>query len=211
MAQPGLDNPSPKVSPRLEDRFPERRKDVRFITIYRLVKVEHAGDEGLGRCRNISDSGARLELYMDLHLGSRIRIVFAPGDEVTGRVIWLNGHEYGVAFDRTIDCMDVLGHSSHPDGIEGPRPPRLKTSLPAKVAYAGGVWDSTVSDISLRGMRITGGSFEAGRVVRVMLENGRECEGVIRWSHGNVAGVMLTEPLPVEELGSVRRLSGNYY
>lgn len=209
--QPRLDDQLKTVSPKLEERFPERRKEVRFVTIYRLVKVEHAGDEGLGRCRNISDSGAKLELYMDLHLGSRITIEFSPDETVTGEVIWVNGHEYGVSFDRTIDCMNVLGHSAHPNGPAEPRPPRLKTSLPARVAYAGGVWESTVSDISLRGMKIAGGSFQPGRVVRVMLENGRECEGVIRWSHDNLAGVMLTEPLPVEELGSVRRLAGGYY
>jgi hypothetical protein len=57
-------------------------------------------------------------------------------------------------------------------------------------------------------MQITAAdAFEPGLRVRVILEGGRECEGVVRWSQDNVAGLMLLDPLPIKELGSVRALS----
>jgi hypothetical protein len=196
------------VTPRLEELYPDRRREVRFVTVYRLVKVQHAGDEGLGRCRNISDGGAKIELHMQLRLGDRVTIAFSPTDLIRGRVVWINGHEYGVIFDEPIDCMGILGQQVSPAAALQARSPRLKTNLPARVAYDGGSCRSVVSDISVRGMKIAGvTAFEPGLRVRVILEGGRECDGVIRWSHDNVAGLILLEPLAIEELGSVKRLS----
>lgn len=184
---------------------PDRRGDARFLTVYRLVKVHYAGDEGLGRCRNISDGGARLELHMDLHLGDRISILFSPLDIVSGRVVWIMGNDHGIEFDTPIDCLSLLGSARD---HAAPRAPRLATNLPARVAYNGGSCRSVVSDLSVRGMKIASTQqFRPGLHVRVILSGGRESEGVVRWTRDNIAGVMLLEPFSVEELGSVRRLS----
>jgi hypothetical protein len=180
--------------------------------VYRLVKVEHAGDEGLGRCRNISDGGARLELHMDLHLGEHVSIAFSPIDVVSGTIVWVAGNDYGIAFDAPIDCLDVLAStgtaSTGSDDPAAPRAPRLATNLPAQVAYSGGACRSVVSDLSVRGMKIASTpEFHPGLHVRVILSGGRETEGVVRWTRDNIAGVMLLDPFSVEELGSVKRLS----
>lgn len=184
---------------------PDRRSDARFLTVYRLVKVQHASDEGLGRCRNISDGGARLELHMELYLGDRISVAFSPVDIVSGRIVWIMGHDYGIEFDEPIDCLSLLGHAR--EQAES-RAPRLATNLPARIAYDGGTCRSVVSDLSVRGMKIASThEFHPGLRVRVILSGGRESEGVVRWTRDNIAGVMLLDPFSVEELGSVKRLT----
>jgi hypothetical protein len=189
----------------LQTLSPDRRSDLRFMTVYRLVKVQHDGDEGLGRCRNISDGGARLELHMDLRRGEHVSLAFSPDDIVSGTVVWVMGNNDGIEFDAPIDCLDVLSHAGD---HTAPRAPRLATNLPAKVAYDGGSCHSVISDLSVRGMKIASAQeFHPGLRVRVILGSGRESEGVVRWTRDNIAGVMLLDPFSVEELGSVRRLS----
>lgn len=203
--QPRLDMRQGPAPAELQTVSPDRRSEARFLTVYRLVKVQHAGDEGLGRCRNISDGGARLELHMDLHLGDRISVAFSPLEMVSGRIVWIMGNDYGVEFDRPVDCFSLLGHAK--DQADA-RPPRLTTNLPARVAYDGGTCRSVVSDLSVCGMKIASThEFHPGLRVRVMLGSGRESEGVVRWTRDNIAGIMLLDPFSVEELGSVRRLT----
>lgn len=203
--QPRLNLQHDPAPPELQALAPDRRSDARFLTVYRLVKVQHAGDEGLGRCRNISNGGARLELHMDLYLGDRISVAFSPLDIVSGRIVWIMGNDYGVEFDEPIDCLSLLGHARD---HRAPRAPRLATNLPAKVAYEGGTCPSVVSDLSVRGMKIASTQeFHPGLHVRVILSGGREAEGVVRWTRDNIAGVMLLDPFSVEELGSVKRLA----
>lgn len=184
----------------------DRRSDPRFLIVCRLVKVEHAGVEGLGRCRNISDGGARLELHMELHLGEHVSIAFSPVDIVSGSIVWVAGNDYGVAFDAPIDCLEVLADASR-DPVP-PRAPRLTTNLPAKIAYPSRARPTVVSDLSVRGTKIASTQeFHPGLHVRVILSGGREIKGVVRWTRDNIAGVMLIEPSSIEELGSVKRLS----
>ena len=197
----------------------DRRQDRRIKTVYRLVKVEHDSaqrhDEGLARCRNLSDGGAKLDLAMALQLNDRVTISFSPETLIEGRVIWISGNSCGVAFDERVDSAQLLRSDMTADGAptaeDRPRhrSPRLKTNLPAKIAYHGATRDALVTDVSVRGMKIANdGNFHPGLNVRVILADGREKDGVVRWSHDNVAGVMLLDPFEVEELGSVRRLCG---
>jgi hypothetical protein len=197
----------------------DRRRDRRIKTVYRLVKVEHDSangrDEGLARCRNLSDGGAKLDLAMPLELNDRVTISFSPETLIEGRVIWISGDSCGVAFDERVDSTQLLrsdmSSGGDPFTEERPRnrPPRLKTNLPAKIAYHGAIHDAVVTDVSVRGMKIANdGNFHPGLNVRVILADGREKEGVVRWSQDNVAGVMLLDPFGVEELGSVHRLCG---
>lgn len=193
-----------------------RRSGRRIKTVYRLVKVEHDQDEGLARCRNLSDGGMKLELAMPLNLNDRVTVSFSTDTLVDGRVIWLSGNSCGVAFDEPIDSgmllrSDMIANSRVPaDEKPYNRSPRLKTNLPAKIAYHGTTHEAVVTDISVRGMKIANdGNFHPGLNVRVILADGREKEGVVRWSRDNIAGVLLLDPFGVEELGSVHRLCGS--
>ena len=199
----------------LEASSGNRRGDQRIKTVYRLVKIEHDQDEGLARCRNLSDGGVKLELAMPLNLNDRVTVSFSTDTLIDGRVVWLSGDSCGVAFDVPIDSGMLLRNdmiaNSRMVADEKPhnRSPRLKTNLPAKIAYHGTTHEAVITDVSVRGMKIANdGNFHPGLNVRVILADGREKEGVVRWSRDNIAGVLLLDPFGVEELGSVHRLCG---
>jgi hypothetical protein len=188
-------------------QFKERRSDNRIVTVCRHVKIEHGGDEGLARCRNISARGMALDTSIPLNLNDQVIVTFCR-TELSGKVVWLGGNDCGIAFDEPVDCEQLL-HNAALDTIRGAsRPHRLKTNLPAKVAYEGRTRPTTVADVSVRGMKIAhDGDFQPGLHVRVILNSGCEKEGVVRWSRDNIAGIILLDPFAVEDLGSVQRLS----
>src|ERR1700712_3109496 len=184
-----------------EPKLQSRRGNDRTLAVYRLVKVEHEADQGLARCRNISDGGMKLHLSIPLNLNDRITITMSSA-ELNGRVVWLNGSECGIAFEEPVDCARLLNGATENGAAPATRGPRLTTNLHAKIAYEGGACEALVNDISVRGMKIANdGNFQPGLKVRVILDNGFEKEGVVRWSRDNIAGVLLLEPFDVEELG----------
>ncbi len=194
--QPSTDADFDDFSPRTEELFPDRRSDIRFVTVSRPIMVEHDGEQSLGRCRDISDNGAKLELHQALERDSRVTIAFSPADIVKARVVWIDGPVHGVIFDEPIDCLRILRQRAWSNGSLQPRPARRR---PARIVRSGG---------ANHGMGVARvGTFEPGLRVRVILAGGRECDGLIRWSRDSAAaGVMLFDPFS-EEGGPVKRLS----
>jgi len=185
----------------------ERRKQSRSRSIYRLVHIDSGQDEGFGRCRNISDSGAMLELGMAVALNDVVHVTFSPSCTLAGTVVWVNGKDCGISFDREIDSSALLSETAAEVRSAQGRPPRLKTQLPAKVVYDGRTLPAVINDISQAGLNIThDGRFQAGLRVKVALTGGVERSAVVRWSQDRIAGLMFLEPLAIEELGSVRAL-----
>lgn len=182
----------------------DRRTASRALTVCKVVKVERDGDEGLARCRNISDNGMKLEVSMPLSLMEPLRVEVAPGQHVDARVVWTNGNECGLFFDRNIDCADLLRRSAESKGAQ--RSPRLNSSIPALIEADGRARDTTINNISQRGMCITHrGEFQPGLHVKVMLQNGSEKFAVVRWTRENVAGLFLLDHLSVAEVEDLRR------
>jgi hypothetical protein len=60
-----------------------------------------------------------------------------------------------------------------------------------------------VSDISQRGMKVThDGRLRPGLSVRVILRCGANKAGIVRWANDTLAGLLLSEPFSVDDLGS---------
>lgn len=203
------DFPSLGASAMIDGERPlERRRETqRTKTAYRLVKVARDGDEGLARCRNISDGGMKLNVSIPLDLNDRVTVTLSTTD-LSGRVIWVNGKDCGIAFDEPVDCARLLNGLSPEVAVNPGRGLRLNTNLPATIDVFGETSQAIISDISVREMKIANDSnFHPGLKVRVILDNGHERDGVVRWSRDNIAGVMLLEPFDIDDLGSVQRLT----
>jgi hypothetical protein len=189
------------------DPHSERRKADRMLTVYRIVQVEREGEEGLGCCRNISDSGAKLHLTMPVALNDCIEVAFSPTIALTGRVIWIRDNECGVAFDRKIDCAALLSHSFAETHGYRARAPRLKANVHATICYDGRTKRTMINDISQHGMKVThDGTIHPGLILKVVLECGRERDAEVRWTKDNFAGLFFPEPFSVDDLGSIRSL-----
>ncbi|GFM29140.1 PilZ domain-containing protein [Novosphingobium sp. PY1] len=185
----------------------DRRDSDRTRTIYRLVQIEREGDEGLGRCRNISDGGMSLRLSMPVDLNDRLSIAFSPSVKLSGQVVWTNGDECGVKFDQPIDSSQILSSTSQEARAEGARAPRLKANVPGKVIFDDQVLQTVVLDLSQRGAKITqDGRFKRGLRVKILLDSGYERDGIVQWAKDNFAGIFLIDPFSVDDLGSIERL-----
>lgn len=186
----------------------DRRTATRSMTVCRVVKVERDGDEALARCRNISDNGMKLEVSMPVSLMEPLRIELAPGLTVDARVVWTNGDECGVFFDRHIDCAELLSRSASDKRGGGARSPRLESTIPARLITDGRSREATITNISQRGMRVSHpGDFKPGLHLKVMLGNGAERAAVVCWTQDNYAGLFLLEQLSVQEVENLRRSS----
>jgi hypothetical protein len=180
----------------------ERRSSTRSLSVYRVVKVSRDGSEGLARCRNISDSGMKLETSMPLSLMETIWVEIAPGTEVSARVVWTNGDECGVAFDEGIDCAKELRNAALARLSGEARSPRLQSAIPARIEAKGVSTPTTVGNVSQQGMLVSHkGDFHPGLRVKVVMGSGIEKSATVQWSKDNFAGLYLFESFSVMELG----------
>jgi hypothetical protein len=185
----------------------ERRKEARAIAVFRLVHIEREGDEGLARCRNISDNGMKLELAMAVNVGDAIKVSFSSSHVFAGTVIWADGVECGLALNSVIDSTAMLASSALEARAEQFAGLQIKSSVRAKVGFDGRVSDTLVSELSQHGMKLThSGGFHPSSRVSVILA-GKEKHGVVRWRKGDVADLVLLEPFSVTELGSISALA----
>jgi hypothetical protein len=185
----------------------DRRTSLRVQTIFRVARVIAKSDEGLARLQNISDHGVSLQLHIPVLLGDALTVELAHSMTVTGRVVWTSGEDCGVRLDEEVDSAALLAELANQARKATARALRLPVATTALTRGENGTRRVEVTDISQRGMKLThDGSFTAGLHVKITLSSGKERRGVVRWSRGNVAGLMLLEPFSTEELGSVSNL-----
>lgn len=208
MTYRGKDEFSDPVNARGAAGTSDRRRGERTRAVYRLVHVQNERDEGLARCCNISDGGMALRLTMPVRLNDTVKVAFSPSVVLEGQVAWVNGGDCGVKFAETIDSGALLRETSAEARSEGARAPRLKTEMPARVLIEGRVRKTIIQDVSQSGVKLSHeGEFQPGLPVKVMLPDGEEKDGVVRWSSENIAGLYLIDPFSVDDLGSVSSLS----
>lgn len=188
-------------------QLPDRRSDIRVQTVFRVARVIAAADEGLARIRNVSDQGARLKILTSFSLSERLTLQLVEGLELEGRIVWKEGNELGLQFDQAISCSDLLANLAAGTRSGTTRPVRLQVGTTALARSERGLRSVKVIDISQRGIKLVhDGSLTEGLHLKVCLPSGIECHGIVRWAKGDVAGVMLLEPLSVEALGSAKNL-----
>jgi hypothetical protein len=161
----------------LAGRMRDRRDDAR-LRMSRLVQVAHEGDAAYARCRDLSDTGMKLDLTAPLELNDYVSVALSPSLVLCGTVAWINGRECGIVFDGAVDSEALL------DMAEPARP----AAMPATVDLLGGRTAPLASRSDAR--RHRGAEFQAGLTVTVIGPNG-EKRGTVRWAKDNVAAVEL--------------------
>jgi PilZ domain len=185
----------------------ERRRASRVQTVFRVARVITGADEGLARLQNISDQGVSLQLHLPVLLGDPLVVELAEGVTVTGRVVWTSGSDCGVQLDKEVDSAALLGDLAHHARSPAGRPLRLPVAAAALTRGDNGTRVIEVTDVSQRGMKfIHDGSFTEGLQVKITFCSGMERRGVVRWTDGNIAGLMLLDPFSTEELGRASNL-----
>jgi len=201
-------NPTPVPQRRLANTlFPisDRRASPRIRTVCLDVKVERCGRVGLFRARNISDTGMLLNNHADLEAGERVLIELADGLAMHGTIAWCDEYRCGVVFEQAIDCAALL-HADAEWKRDDRRGGALRlAAMRLATCYAeNGIRAVKITDVSHRGMCVAhDGSLGAGMWLKLIVENGIERNGTVRWSTGGRAGIRLMEPLSCGELERV--------
>lgn len=189
-------------NPLHSDKGAERRGAYRSLPLNNVVKIRRGSDEGLARCRNISETGINIETSVPISLMETVHVEITDGDFASARVVWTNGSQCGLSFDRDIDCADFLSCSA--GRYPNRRPPRLGSSIAAQVCLDGGERRATtISNISQRGMLISHeGDFTPGLAVKVILKDGTEKSAIVQWAESHFAGLYIMDEIGVADLGS---------
>lgn len=187
---------------------PERRAQYRFQTVMRVARVITAQDEGLARIKNISNDGALLRLLMPVTPNDTLTIQLADHLNLSGRVAWISDGQCGLEFDHAINCATLLSTLVQGQKDRPNRAVRLPVLTSAMTMSERGLRLAKIIDISQRGVKLGhDGSLVEGLHLQLTLPNGLARCGVVRWTSGNLAGVMLLEPLSVDTLGSAKLLN----
>lgn len=119
-----------------------------------------------------------------LTLNDHVTVTLSPST-LDGRIVWLNGQDCGIAFDQAIALASGYGGPSRQNAA----------------SHDGAV---RVADKAMCGrMAENDRNFQPGLKVRVILDDGGETDGIIRWSHDNIAGLTLLETIGGTPLGSM--------
>lgn len=205
-------NPQPSSTHPLADSLfptPDRRASPRMRTVCFDVRLNRGGQVGLYRVRNISDAGMMLDTHAKIEVGERVLIELTEPFAIEGSVLWSDDDRCGIEFVRPIDCAAML-HAQAERKRDDRRGGGLRlATMRLATAYAEhGIRAVRVTNVSHRGMGLAhDGSLEAGMRLMLVVENGIERSGMVRWSKDGRAGLRLLEPLSCAELEQVGRLN----
>lgn len=182
----------------------DRRASPRFRTVCFDVTVERAGDVGLYRARNISDTGMMLHTHAALEVGEPVRLGLTEQIAIPGTVLWNNERCCGIQFDRPIDCAALLKAGLEHKRDDRRCSTRLAATTLATTYAENGIRAVRLMNVSHRGVGLThDGTLRPDMLLRLIAESGIEREARVRWSRGGRAGIRLLEPLSCEELACV--------
>lgn len=126
------------------------------------------------RQRGIVDQTLAVGSIAPINLNDRVTVTLSSA-VLDGRIVWLNGQDCGVAFDQGIVLAGGSPALGPHDG-----PSRDAACLAA---------DNSRGDRKAENDR----NFQPGLKVRVILDDGGEADGIVRWSRDNIAGLTLLE------------------
>jgi hypothetical protein len=182
--------------------------DVRLSTVNRVARLRVADEAGLARVHTLSNGGVELSSIIDLRIGQAVRLDLSETVSTIATVVAKACNRYALAFERRIHAAELLRRLVAEARSDRARPLRLAAGrISAMGRSANGAHQLELDNISQRGMKVRhDGSLQAGLHVSIQLPNGRECQGVVRWTKKSSAGLQLIDILSAEELGAVSLL-----
>ena len=176
----------------------ERRDDERHLTLFRVGSLNIGDRRELCLIKNISAGGMMIRAYCPLTPDMRVSVELKRGEQISGRVSWIQDGSAGVEFDQRIDVVELLATS-----MDGPRPrmPRVEVRCIASIRLGAQVYGMRAHDISQGGLKVESNSSPPiGSEVVVAIPGLRPQPGVIRWREGSCYGITFSRLLALREL-----------
>lgn len=179
----------------------QRRQDVRLLTLLRVGTIIVDGRRELCLIRNISAMGLMLHIYSPLVEGQTVTVEMKTGQNLTGRVRWLNESNAGIEFFEAIDVMAMLASHLVSQEDQKPRMPRVEVRAPAMLRMGARTYRVVTCDVSQGGAKITiDADLPMDADVVLSMEGFHSLHGVVRWCDGPVAGITFNAVVPWPQL-----------
>lgn len=176
----------------------DRRDGERVMTLYRVGSILVENRRELCLIKNISAGGMMIRLYCSIADGTPVTIELKSGQPINGKISWTREQNAGIAFDTTIDVIDILSTT-----MDGPRPrmPRIETNCHATLRDGSDVLRVQACDISQGGVKIRCETVVAqGADVIITLPGLEPQPGIACWIDNGFVGVTFNRLLPLGEL-----------
>jgi hypothetical protein len=176
----------------------ERRDNERHLTLFRVGSVQVGDRRELCLIKNISAGGMMVRAYCTLEPDARVSVELKRGEQIQGRVNWVQDGSAGIEFDEQVDVVELLAAS-----MEGPRPrmPRVEIRCIVSVRHGSQVYGMRAHDISQGGLKVESNrDLAIGTEVMVTLSGLPSQTGVIRWKDGRCYGITFGRLLALTDL-----------
>ena len=179
----------------------ERREGERHLKILRVGVLIADGRRELCLIRNISAGGLMAHVYRNVHVDQRVTVELKSNHQVSGRIVWTDEPNAGIAFDTPVDIAELLANPPVLDNGWRARAPRVEVDRPATLRAGGQSLPARTIDISQRGVKLAiDEQIVIGSDVVLRLDDFRPLPGVVRWQTEHSCGVVFNETVPFGEL-----------
>ena len=176
----------------------ERRDSERHLTLFRVGSIHIGERRELCLIKNISAGGMMIRAYCALQPNTRVFVELKRGEQIEGKVSWIQEGSAGIEFNEPVDVVELLATS-----MDGPRPrmPRVEVRCIASVRQGSQVYGMRAHDISQGGLKVESTrDLAIGTDVLVTLPGLPSQPGVIRWKDGRCYGITFQHLLALSEL-----------
>jgi hypothetical protein len=151
--------------------------------------------------RKITPLGAVLCMEGKPAVGDRLDLELLTGDQLRGRVEWVEGSDVGLRFDDEADMFALITRNLVHQPGDARKMPRIELSCPAWLEAGSRREVVRVINVSDGGARIeTRVPLVGHEQVVLTLDGFRPAPGIVRWVSGRTAGIAFTPELPWQEL-----------
>ena len=182
----------------------ERRSGARHVAVILIAKLTVGSVHSVCRIRNISISGALLELSHVIAPGQKVLLELRSDLVVSGKIVWTkNGHS-GVQFDNHIDVSQYLSRTESRLNRIKVRAPRYRCTADALLEHNGQMFACTLFDIAMSGARLCNLPAELtlkrGHPVKLMRDSMPSRNAIVVWTDKHSAGIKFHQPLKYGQL-----------
>lgn len=174
---------------------------VRGLSTYRVGKIATAAGQALCIVRMISPFAIALD----------IEVPFAGADEaslqigkerVTGALVFIAGKRAELRPDKEVDPEAILADPGALAGVGRRALPRVEVDARIRIEVMGQSMSARICDISTDGTKVLVDDLlcTGDKVVITMRGLQMRLAGIVRWSHGDHAGIEFDQPLPIGQL-----------
>lgn len=177
----------------------ERRQSERVRQVFLPACLTIDETKHVAVIRDLSESGIGVRCTIAAKPGQQVSVQWGSNAPLEGVVGWLNGDRLGII----TECSPI----AHSDGSH-PRASRFDIGLPAEVHHRGGSSAVELVNLSTKGMSIAHpGELRFGDLVTVCLGTQTFAECTVRWSKDGSSGLLLKNPLRLEEIRHILELA----